>query len=90
MTPLHTAVSFGNLRSTKDLLLRGADRNAKSHDGRKAIEMINAEDQKDRNKFRKILVSHFASDLILFLENSLVYRMPTHSGITLYAHREKQ
>jgi hypothetical protein len=55
MTPLHAAVSVGNLRSTKDLLLRGADRNAKSHDGKKAIDLINAEDQKDRNKFRKIL-----------------------------------
>ena len=90
MTPLHTAVRFGNLRSTKDLLLRGADRNAKSHDGRRAIDMIHAEDQKDRNKFRKILVSHFVSDLIVMIENSLVHRMPTYSSIALYAHREKQ
>ena len=89
MTPLHAAVSVGNLRSTKDLLLRGADRNAKSHDGKKAIDLINAEDQKDRNKFRKILVSHFESDFIVFLEKSLVHRMPSYTRITLYAHREK-
>ena len=40
MTPLHTAVRVGNLRSTKDLLLRGADRNIKARDGKTAVEMI--------------------------------------------------
>ena len=39
-TPLHIAVSVGNLRSTKDLLLRGANRNVKARDGKTAIEMI--------------------------------------------------
>ena len=39
-TPLHIAVSVGNLRSTKDLLLRGANRNVKARDGKTAIELI--------------------------------------------------
>ena len=40
MTPLHLAVQIVNIRTTKDLLLRGANRNAETTDGRKPIDLL--------------------------------------------------
>ena len=57
MTPLHLAVKAGNIRFAKDLLLRGADRDAETVDGQKPIQMVPLGDDVMKKKFTGILVS---------------------------------
>ena len=57
LTPLHLAVKALNIRFAKDLLLRGANRDQETVEGKKPIEMVPVGDDVMKQKFMDVFVS---------------------------------